>query len=291
MGITQLTMKRCITIILLFSVALAATSFLKYDEQLVSPVGTVLEERNGLVFDAADANNKDMYDNNHSVTESHTEEMEENVEFYSHRALLSTLENFDLESDYDAAFAAAYKSKPQKKVLLGSSSPYTLLDATKEADVFDNTFAVLVYDPSNDNFVGLYSKDHTWRASNAKLFVTMNNLAFLLRELFPERFTPNSPELALAIGSGDYPQVKLAKLPISNGVAPVLMFGSAFRDTNMYPNMIPMPMPEKGHMLCFEEWVVQGKVCRKLKAATNGGVGELVFGEDEGLEWDDLMVR
>ena len=115
-------------------------------------------------------------------------------------------------------------------------------------------------------------------------------LAFLLRRVFPERFTRDSLELALAIASGDYPQVKLAGLPRVGGTAPVLMFGSAFRDPSVYPNMMAMPMPDFPHMPFFEQWVVTGTVCNKLEATTNGGYGRLVFGKEKGLDWDTLIV-
>ena len=45
----------------------------------------------------------------------------------------------------------------------------------------------------------------------------------------------NMPELVLAISSGDSPQVdKWKLLQHSDGVVPVLMFGSSFHDTNVY---------------------------------------------------------
>ena len=73
-------------------------------------------------------------------------------------------------------------------------------------------------------------------------------------------------------------------------MAPVFEFGSAFRDPNMYPNMIPMAMPEYHHLHCYQEWVVRGTVCKWLKAAEKGGNGELVFGDEKDLEWKDLIV-
>lgn len=226
------------------------------------------------------------------------EEVEE-----AHRALSSSLEeekdivDSESESDYDAAFAAAHaageegpRETPPPPV--PPSAKYALEDAVSEADVFESAFALFVYDPALDAFVGLYSKDHAWKASNKKLWTTMTTLALLLRRLFPERFTPTSPELVLAIGSGDYPQVKLSKLPRVGGAAPVFMFGSAFRDEGVYPNMVAMPMPG-GHLSCFEQWAVSGTVCTRWKAATkeHGENGGLEFGEENGLDWDDLIPQ
>ena len=123
----------------------------------------------------------------------------------------------------------------------------------------------------------------------------VRSFTYLLRQTFPERFMGSeSSELVIPIGSGDYPHIIPSKLRHSDGVAPVLMFGSAFRDsTNMYPNMIPMPMTEVHHLGCFVDWIESGKerVCEALTAD-----GNLVFGTNDNeemnelLEWDDLIV-
>ena len=119
----------------------------------------------------------------------------------------------------------------------------------------------------------------------------------MLRQTYPDRFTVTSPELVIPIASGDYPHVIANKIPHTNGVAPVLMFGSTFRDMNIYPNMVAMPMPPPEHMGCFVHWVQNignGHVCKQWMpgtpdASSNGG-GTLVFGEEYGLEYDDLIV-
>lgn len=293
----------------LLLVGLAAVLCYLEDQQL-SPIGDAkLEERNGLVYttltvadeDTSEENNDDeideafdqiMYSHRRALTAAggsteriHFEELEQ-------RKLLATLDNINVDDeDYDAAFQEAYNSEPQGKLPLQPIQPYSLQDAVNEASVYDSTFAVLVYNPQEDKFVAFYSKAHRWAAGNRKLYATLANLSFLLRKVFPERFKPDQPELALAIGSGDYPHVKLSHLPYSQGVAPVFEFGSAFRDPNMYPNMIPMAMPAHHHLPCYQEWVVSGTVCKKLKAAEKGGNGELVFGDEEDLEWKDLIPQ
>lgn len=233
----------------------------------------LLQERHGLAFDATHNDDRSPMG--------------------GRRALAPILDNVASESDYDVAFAAAYAEagEPPKQTPMPPSEPYVLEDAVREADSFENTFALLVYDPPSDRFVGLYSDDHSWGQSNEKLFMTMKSLAYLLRRLFPERFTPSSSELILAVASGDYPQVKLSALPHS-GLAPVLMFGSSFRDEGLYPNMVAMPMPDAYHLLCFQQWVSAGTVCRKFEPNKHehGETVGLEFGEENGLEWDDLIV-
>ena len=76
-----------------------------------------------------------------------------------------------------------------------------------------------------------------------------------------------------------------SKLPHLNGVAPVLQFGSSFRDTSVYPNMIDMPMPGGDlHMGCFLHWSVSGKtdVCKRLTT--------MVDDYNVGNEWNSLIV-
>mmetsp|Transcript_41538 Transcript_41538/g.87173 ORF Transcript_41538/g.87173 Transcript_41538/m.87173 type:complete len:623 (-) Transcript_41538:20-1888(-) len=208
------------------------------------------------------------------------------------------------ERDYDAAFAAAESlpSNPRSIALQTAPSSkqllepyYTLGDALLESDIFEYTFALIIYDPPNDKFYGMYHQHHKWKPSNKKLWKSMKYLVYMLRTLFPARFTPQSDELVLAIGSGDYPHVRKHLIPHLDGKAPVLMFGSSFRDTEgVYSNMIPMPMPEPHHLYCLERWMSYKKICKELRPMNGefgGENGELAFGEEFGLEWDNLIPQ
>jgi hypothetical protein len=102
-----------------------------------------------------------------------------------------------------------------------------------------------------------HHKDNAWaEKSEKKIWRSLASFVYTLRRLFPERFNPTMPEMVLTMGSGDYPQVRKSALPHLDGVAPVLMFGSAFRDTGIYRNMLVMPMPADRHLTCFVEWVM-----------------------------------
>ena len=223
-----------------------------------------------------------------------------------HRFLLRTLDESKLIDRYVIPdnFTAVVQSQPQDVVDEESSeseeatttleppviSPYTLQDAINEANVFRFTFAVLIYDPKKDKFIQYYAKNHLWRSSNRKLETSIRELSYMLRKTFPERFTKNSTEFALAVSSGDYPHVNLGSIPHSHGVAPVLQFGSVFQDGKLYPNMIAMPMPGL-HLGCFTEWANFGHVCKGLRPVMSGAPqGEQPFGEELGLEWDNLIV-
>ena len=66
--------------------------------------------------------------------------------------------------------------------------PYTIEDALQASKLYDSTFALLVYDPEDDMFIGLYSENHRWRPPCQKLTNSFRDLAYMLREIFPERF-------------------------------------------------------------------------------------------------------
>ena len=118
----------------------------------------------------------------------------------------------------------------------------------------------------------------------------MVSFVYTLHRLFPEILNPTMPEMVLTMGSGDYPQVRKSALPHLDGrVAPVLMFGSAFRDTGIYRNILAMLMPVDRHLTCLVEWVMyKGKrVCNALLASRSFSNGLLVFGDEYGLKWVD----
>ena len=165
---------------------------------------------------------------------------------------------------------------------------YTLLDALDESRVFESTFCILLYDPITDKFLILHSRDNRWKTADRKLWKAIRSFTYLLRQIFPQRFTPESNELVIPIGGGDYPQVRKDKIP-HIGIAPLLMFGSVFRDTDMYPSMIAMPMPDAHHLDCFASWATWSntdnpRVCRELTSLVS------LSEAPNALEWDSLIV-
>jgi len=191
---------------------------------------------------------------------------------------------------------------------------YTIEDAIRTTKMYEHTFALLVYDPTSDSFLGLYSKRHYWVSGCEKLLSSFRQLAYLLRKIFPERFQgKNSKELVIPISSGDSPGVKagcldhfrkqadnprtppgwreLVGLNCDNHIAPVLHFGSVFRQPHLFPSMIAMPMPVASHLNCFETWATHKIICKQLRSITSDEQAELVYGEDLGLEWKDLIPQ
>jgi len=188
-----------------------------------------------------------------------------------------------------------------------SLPPYAIVDAIESSKMFDHNFVLLVYDPEDDVFYGMYSKRHYWVPGCQKSLNSIKYLAYFLRKTFPARFRGKmSDELIIPISSGDYPEVlnicidhfsrqqqtthnqKVAQRLCShqNTIAPILHFGSVFRHDSMFPNMIAMPMPVPHHLYCFEMWATHGVVCNKMRAKGESKRAELVFGDGLGLKWE-----
>jgi hypothetical protein len=228
--------------------------------------------------------------------------------------------------------------------------PYAIDDAVRTSRMYDNTYALLAYDPERDVFFLLYSKRHTWIHAGNKLLTSFRTLTYFMRKVFPERFqgaksdelgelfchttflcprgcvvnwplgrpptfrphicidasSVHTPDAVIPISSGDYPSVKVecldhfrehrgndwinrkSKATCGDGnPAPILHFGSVFRQPHMFPNMIGMPMPAPEHLDCLEKWVIHGEVCPKLRARSASDVdGEFVYGDQFGLTWE-----
>lgn len=179
-------------------------------------------------------------------------------------------------------------------------APYSIEDVVESTSVFLNTVGIIMYDPEKDDFEFLYNRgSHDWVSGCTKLVTSYRNFAYMLRQLFPERFQgAGSPELAIAIGSGDFPHFTpkcLDNYPhtspdCAQKDAPILQFGSVFRHSEIVPNMIAMPMPMQNGMRCFKEWAVTGSVCSPFRGIGSGsdGSGTLVFGESK---FEDLIPQ
>lgn len=65
---------------------------------------------------------------------------------------------------------------------------YTIDDALNVTHVFDHTYMFLVYDSSSDMFRGMFPKHFPWFRGRAKLMNSFRDVAYMLREIFPDRF-------------------------------------------------------------------------------------------------------
>ena len=101
------------------------------------------------------------------------------------------------------------------------------------------------------------------------------------------------------MSSGDYPKLSrrcFKSFPHSSKSCqvqdtPILHFGSVFRRQESLPNMIAMPMPAH-HLPCFRSWSTRGSICGSWQSKNpDSGRGNLVFGEEYGLTYQDLIPQ
>ncbi|KAL7496598.1 hypothetical protein ACHAWT_009274 [Skeletonema menzelii] len=170
---------------------------------------------------------------------------------------------------------------------------YDLSSAVQAANMYSSRFALLRYDPSTDRFVGYYSNKQPWVSGCRKLAEAVRITTIMLRDIFPQRFTKDSPELVMAISGGDYPAVDTTKYgscvfkneeaPCDESLllqAPILHFGSVFNHP-LFPNMIGMPMPTS-HTNCFVNWLTQNRQpCNLFRPIPS----------ENTLPWDELTPQ
>lgn len=127
---------------------------------------------------------------------------------------------------------------------------YTLAQSLQQIDTYRTAFAILVYDPTTNQFHILYSRKHIWSSAVSKLTKAMQSLTFLIRLEFGtelEHMRKKGHEFVIPVSSGDYPLVSNVQCVRENlktnkscvltvedgekhgGLAPVLHFGSVFR--------------------------------------------------------------
>jgi len=181
----------------------------------------------------------------------------------------------------------------------GPLPPYSFDNVLRTVPHFHVTLAVLVYDPATNKFIAHYPNRMDWRSSCLKLVKGIEATAHALRLLFPERFDPekNVDEFAVSLSSADFPGIFWNECLhdqrtdcIQEELGPILQFGSAFQRP-LFPSMIGMPMPQNDHLACYDMWLTHRKICKQyLPRGLDNTIG-FVFGENIGLNWDDLIPQ
>ena len=206
----------------------------------------------------------------------------------------------EADTDGRTLDSAAVNTKTTETVtytdLINNAAPlpqYDLSSAIQAANIYSSRFALLRYDPSTERFVAYYSNKQTWVSGCKKLAEAIRITTIILRNVFPERFTSDSPELVLAVSGGDYPAVatdkyvtclfKNEEAPCDEALltqAPILHFGSVFNHP-LFPNMMAMPMP-RTHTDCFLNWLMlDRKPCNLF----------LPTAPDKAVPWDELIPQ
>ena len=176
--------------------------------------------------------------------------------------------------------------------------PYSLPTVLQTVPYFHDTFSVLVYDPSTDKFIAHYSNNMRWISGCKKLITSFKILAHTLRTLYPERFTPNQPEFALAMSSADYPGVEYTNCIraqrndcIKTELSPILQFGSVFQRPGIFSTLLPMPMPQMNHLSCYHFYTLTSQVCEFYMERGPNNPNGLILPETLGLQFEDLIPQ
>lgn len=118
----------------------------------------------------------------------------------------------------------------------------------------------------------------------------------------PHRFRPGARDLLFLVSTGDYPHLSRECYARPGGCrrrkvfAPILHFGSAFRDGSILPSLVTMPPPQRIHLRCMSEWQMNHEICEfLLPKSTKKEGGEtrgIVFSEHvNDLAWEDLIPQ
>jgi hypothetical protein len=189
--------------------------------------------------------------------------------------------------------------------------PYNLDNIIITSESFNRELFVLYYDPQEDEFQVYVDEkrdpyqsktfSHVW----SRLKTVMPILTYALRNHFPDRFL-GVHEFIAYVSTGDVIKL-MCKCVVgderpncqSDKFAPILQFGSVYKDPTILPTLVTMPVWQ--HLPCFEEWQKNGRICRDLKlqrevAGMLGGEESLVRGSARGeskqmhfSEWDALI--
>ena len=172
-----------------------------------------------------------------------------------------------------------------------------------------------VYHSQNDEFVTIHNHEGCDFGCR-RVYRVSSILSYALRHNFPERFD-GTRDWIIVLSTGDVPRLHIQCLRDNNHCnsqqfAPILQFGSVYDDRSILPSAIPMPMPVKPHLPCFESWQqsihrdnTSGRVCGYLlperiisdngkgvnsdPAAVIGIQHGLVFAEN--IAWDNLIPQ
>ena len=141
--------------------------------------------------------------------------------------------------------------------------PYNLTDVLNSYDAFVVTTFILLYNPSNDTFQLISDGNPTGKS---RIDIALANAPIIVRALrfnFPDRF-PSENEFLAVMSVTDSPELKrtyfgrnaaAATTTSTASYAPVLHFGSVFRDESLVPMLMqPMPPPISLHVKCFDSW-------------------------------------
>jgi hypothetical protein len=194
---------------------------------------------------------------------------------------------------------------------LPSLSPYNLDNIIITSGAFSQELFILYYDPQEDEFRVYVDENRdsyqskTFSRVWSRLKTVMPILTYALRNHFPDRFL-GVHEFITYVSTGDVIKL-MCKCVVgdqgsncqNNKFAPILQFGSVYKDPTILPTLVTMPVWQ--HLPCFEEWQKDGRMCKDFTmqrevAGKLGGEESLARGsarddskQMQFSEWDALI--
>ena len=168
---------------------------------------------------------------------------------------------------------------------LPNLAPYNHYNLMVTAPAFKRELFILYYEPQQDEFLvyvderkdPYYVSKGNFSPTWNRLKATLPTLTFALRHHFPERFqgaAGGSAEFIAYVSTGDTPKLdcvcilkhlreKRPNYCQNEKFAPILHFGSVYKDTSILPSVVTMPVWT--HVPCFGEWQMQGTICEERR--------------------------
>jgi len=200
--------------------------------------------------------------------------------------------------------------------------PYSAREIAATIPHFTRELLLVQYAAQIDEFIVILPGNTDKRAKRlpecergcVRIKNIMHAILYAFRNRYSDRFQQGGQDLMFLISTGDSPRLSKECLEEpevckrQTDFAPILHFGSAFRNTTILPTLVLMPPPPNKHLRCMAEWQIRNEVCEFLlpKQVTIDGkeTNGITYGEhgnynlrtrDEngarGIGWDDLIPQ
>jgi len=200
--------------------------------------------------------------------------------------------------------------------------PYSAREIAATIPHFTRELLLVQYAAQIDEFIVILPGNTDKRAKRlpecergcVRIKNIMHAILYAFRNRYSDRFQQGGQDLMFLISTGDSPRLSnecLERPEVckrQTDFAPILHFGSAFRNTTILPTLVLMPPPPNKHLRCMAEWQIRNEVCEFLlpKQVTIDGkeTNGITYGEhgnynlrtrDEngarGIGWDDLIPQ
>jgi len=200
--------------------------------------------------------------------------------------------------------------------------PYSVREIAATIPHFTGELLLVMYTAQTDEFIAILPGNTDKRAKRlpeckggcVRIKNIMHAILYAFRNQYSDRFQKGGRDLMFLVSTGDSPRLSKECLEQpevckrQTDFAPILHFGSAFRNTTILPGLVLMPPPPNKHLRCMAEWQMRHEVCEFLlpKQVTSNGkeTNGITYGElvdynlgtrddnvEGGIGWDDLIPQ